>query len=365
MVDLNHIFLFLALVSPIAVLARGWSSREPNHSWRIAAIVVLAITVIALIFIRHEAGYIGAGAWLAFLFLPAMGLKRTTELAAHQKYKSARRLATALVCLHPSAELREEIRALRQLEERQRTGDISPPLKWGDVKFRGERPSLREARAVTVLILLNVFIFVCEFLIGAFVVNGANTVEGLGALIPGVVLHRHEYWRLVTALFLHANSPHLIFNMFALYVLGPPFERAIGSARFLSCYLLAGISSTAGVVVLWKLGIVTDLIDTRGHVYPLEVVGASGCIMGIVGAWAAFLIRDHRDPDVRRRLANIVFIVVVQVIFDKLTPQVSMAAHICGLIGGFVIGFLVTSGPVSSRTSGRSDTSWAGRSRTG
>ncbi|HJT81194.1 MAG TPA: hypothetical protein VJ719_08355, partial [Chthoniobacterales bacterium] len=116
-------------MSPIAVLARGWKSHDGQRSWRIAAGVVLGITLVALILIRHEAGYIGAGAWLALLFLPAMGLKRMTELAAHQQYKSARRLATVLLWVHPSAELREQIRALRHLEERQQAGDVSPPLK--------------------------------------------------------------------------------------------------------------------------------------------------------------------------------------------------------------------------------------------
>jgi rhomboid protease GluP len=157
----------------------------------------------------------------------------------------------------------------------------------------------------------------------------------LGALQPVLVLFGHEYWRLVASLFLHANSIHLLFNLFALYVIGPGFERAVGSLRFITCYLLSGICSTLGVVALWRIGLVADA----------EVVGASGCVMGIVGAWAAFLIRDHHIPEVRRRLLNIVTIVVIQTLFDLTTPKVSMSAHICGLIGGFLVGLAVVSWP--------------------
>ena len=353
--DLNHIFLFLALVSPIAVLARDWNSRQRQRSWRIAAAAVLGITVVALVLIRQEAGYIGAGAWLALLFLPAMGLKRMTELAAHQQYKSARRLATALLWLHPSADLREQIRTLRYLEERQRVGEVSPPLKWGDVKFRGERRSLRKSRAVLILVVINLFVFAVELMLGAGGTNEGIVLLRLGALQPTLVLFGHEYWRLVAALFLHAGVIHLLFNLFALYVLGPPFEKAIGSLRFVICYLGAGLCSTAGVIMLWRFG----------WIEYAEVVGASGCIMGIVGAWAAFLIRDHRDPFVRRRLANIAFIVVIQIVFDLTTPQISMAAHMCGLVGGFLIGLIVTRTATTAKGSGRPEASWAGRTRAG
>ena len=352
--DLNHIFLFLALVSPIAVLARAWRSRDGQRSWRIAAAVVLGVTVAALIVIRHEAGYIGAGAWLAFLFLPAMGLKRMTELAAHQRYKSARRLANALFWLHPSAELREQIRTLRYLEERQRVGEVSPPLKWGDVKFRRQRRGLRNSPAVAILVALNVLVFGAELIPGALGVNDKDILFRLGELHATRVLGDHEYWRLFTALFLHGNFVHLLLNLFALYILGPPFERAIGTLRFLVCYLGAGLCSTVGVVSLWHFG----------WIRYAEVVGASGCIMGMVGAWAAFLIRDHRDPQVRRRLLNILFIVVIQTVFDKFTPEISMAAHMCGLIGGFLIGLIITSTGFAKAADSR-DAPWIRRSRAG
>ena len=60
--------------------------------------------------------------------------------------------------------------------------------------------------------------------------------------------------------------------------------------------------------------------------------------MGVVGAWAGFLLRYRHLPLARRRLQNIVIIVVIQTIFDLSTPQISMSAHLCGLITGFILG---------------------------
>jgi rhomboid protease GluP len=63
--------------------------------------------------------------------------------------------------------------------------------------------------------------------------------------------------------------------------------------------------------------------------------------MGIVGAWAAFLIQHRHMPRAWERLRNIVLIIGIQIVFDLTTPQVSTAAHICGLVTGFGVGALV------------------------
>lgn len=344
MVDLNHIFLFLAVVSPLAVLARSWRYHAGDEGWRVAAIVVLAVTAIAWLIVRDQAGFIGLGAWFALLLLPAVGLKKMTELAANHDYRSAGKLAVFLRWLHPTKNLRGQIQMFRHFEARQRAGAL-PPAMEVHPSLRRDRRRLRGAPVVVSLILVNVFVFLVELRRGLTDQDlEGRVLFGLGALRPFQVLFGHEYWRLVAALFLHAGWAHLLFNLFALYVIGPGFERAIGSVRFIACYLLSGICSTTGIVMLYRLGIVRDVVDRQGHVHYLEVVGASGCVMGIVGAWAAFLIRDHRTPQVRRRLMNIVTIVVIQTMFDLTTPQVSMSAHLCGLIGGFLVGLALASG---------------------
>ena len=351
--DLNHIFLFLAVVSPLLVLARAWRPGGPYRGWRIAAVVVLAITGIAWILFRVGAGYIGGGAWFALLFLPAIGLRKMTEFAAQGDYKSARKLGVALQILHPSAELRGQVQVFRHLEFHQNDrGFFAPPPIPHEIA-RQDRPTsrltgsrfdqsagspsffyrhFRHAPAVLIFILLNAAAFLFEISFGDW--TDPEILHRIGALEPYAVVVQGQYWRLFTALFLHGGFAHLLFNLFALFVLGPPLERSIGGVRFTVCYLISGLASSAGVVVLTVMGIV--------HV--AQLVGASGCIMGIVGAWAGFLLRHRHAPHAKQRLANVVMIVAIQTAFDLSTPQVSMAAHLCGLIAGFFLGLILSPG---------------------
>src|SRR6266568_791647 len=104
----------------------------------------------------------------------------------------------------------------------------------------------------------------------------------------------------------------------------------------------------AALVVLAITGIAWILfrvaaLTVMGLVHVAQLVGASGCIMGIVGAWAGFLLRHRHAPHAKQRLANVVMIVAIQTAFDLSTPQVSMAAHLCGLIAGFFLGLMLAS----------------------
>jgi membrane associated rhomboid family serine protease len=325
-VDLNHILLFLALATPLLVLARTWRPGGIFRGWRIAAIIVLAITAIAWLFARDYAGYVGGGAWFMLLFLPMIGLRRASELAAQGRYRSAARVAKALKVLHPTAQLREEVEIFERLEAQHGPGvkiDLIESLP--ETIFR----RLRAAPAVTVLILINIAVFVIELLRHASA--DPIAMHPLGSLDVNAVIGEGEFWRLLTALFLHYGPVHLIVNLLALYVIGPPLEQIIGTIQFAVRYLLCGLGSTAGVVALTVTGIVR----------PALLVGASGSIMGIVGVWAGFLLRHRHTRQARQRLLNILMIIVIQVLFDIMTPQISTSAHLCGLITGFALGFAV------------------------
>jgi membrane associated rhomboid family serine protease len=331
--NLNHILLFLAIVSPLLALARAWRPGTPYHGWRFAALVVLATTGVAWFFWPDTAGYIGGSAWFFLLFLPAIGLRKMTQLATQGDYKSAANLGAALQILHPSGELRERIRVFRRLgsntELRRNFSSVPADHEMARSAWRDQ---LQNTPAVFILILINVLVFLFEMSAGDW--NDPEVLHRIGALEPYAVVVQKEYWRLFTALFLHGGFLHLGFNLFALYVLGPPLERAIGTMRFAACYLISGLASSAGVVALTVIGLVQ----------VAQVIGASGCIMGIVGAWAGFLLRHHHAPLARQRLANIGLIVAIQIAFDLSTPQISMAAHLCGLVAGFLLGLMLAPG---------------------
>jgi rhomboid protease GluP len=182
---------------------------------------------------------------------------------------------------------------------------------------------------VLLLIALNVIMFVAESVLGGS--TNPWTLHQLGALEFFSVFVRGEYWRLVTSLFLHFGPLHLLFNLYALFIIGPGLERAIGSFRFGFCYLLSGLGSSIGVLLL-------RLVRFSS---AEQLVGASGCVMGLVGVWAGLLLRHRHAPMAGRRLKNIVVIVAIQTAFDLSTPQISMAAHLSGLLSGLGLGLLL------------------------
>lgn len=328
--EINHILLFIALISPLLVLARAWRPGTPYPGWRVAAVIVLAVTAFAWLFWRSVSGYIGGCAWFVLLFIPAIGLRKMNELAAQGNYRSARKLGAAVQLVHPSSDLADQVRLLRHLESQANHPTAFRPIRTANKTAPPRRHSqLRNAPAVVILILLNVGSFLFEKSVGDW--NHPEVLHRMGALDADSVLAQGEYWRFFTALFLHAGLTHLLFNVFALYILGPPLERSIGTIRFAACYLVSGLASGAGVLALTVLRLTE----------PVQLVGASGCIMGIVGAWAGFLLRHRHAPYAKQRLANVVMIVMIQIAFDLATPQVSMAAHMWGLVAGFVLGLVL------------------------
>lgn len=334
MLDLNHIFLFIAAISPAILLAqtlRGAASPQ----WRGPAIVVLVITGAAWLIARPQAGYIGGGAWFVLLFAPATALRKSMELAQRGQFAKARRLLGWLRLLHPASGLREHGNVVSAFEIAHEQGRTIPPARQrGRSMFGRARVGLTPV--VAVFIVLNAAMFAAQIVFGGS--TNFVTLHRLGALEPNVVLANAEYWRLLTALFLHYGPAHLLVNLFALQFFGPTLEAAIGSLRFAACYLLSGIGSCAAITLMSRWGwLQTD-----------QLVGASAAVMGIVGAWAGSLIRDRHLPHNRRTLRMILLIVAIQSTFDILTPRVSMAAHLGGLTTGFLLGLLLT--PKASRS---------------
>ena len=280
--ELQHIFLFIAIASSSLIVAQSF--RAPASGPRLAALAVLVASGLGWLIARPVAGYIAAILWCSLLLLPAM-LRHRTRARHDPFYRTRSRAIT-----------------------------ISP--------------------VVLALILLNAAVFLIEILFGG--PENPLTLYRLGELDTISVLYGHQHWRLFTALFLHYGMVHLAFNMFALLVLGPPLERQIGAIAFAVCYLLSGLGSSISVVLLAKLRLLP----------PLELVGASGCVMGIVGAWGGFLLRNQNAPLARQRLRNVIVIVVMQIAFDLVTPNVSMSAHLGGLVTGFLLGLALRHQPV-------------------
>jgi rhomboid protease GluP len=136
-----------------------------------------------------------------------------------------------------------------------------------------------------------------------------------------------EYWRLLSAIFLHGGIAHLLMNGFSLYVVGPDTERVYGTWRFLGVYLLSGL---AGSVLSYSFS-------------PNPSVGASGAIFGLVGALIMFfyITRQILGEFGRSQVQGLAAILLINLAFGFTSPGIDNLGHIGGLLGGMVAGWIL------------------------
>jgi membrane associated rhomboid family serine protease len=142
---------------------------------------------------------------------------------------------------------------------------------------------------------------------------------GSNKFLPGYgdIAHDHQWWRLVTSMFLHENIVHIAFNMFALYVIGTPVEQYLGKPRYIGLYFVSGLAGSAGALL-------------QAPFTP--ELGASGAIFGILGA---MLIIEWQ---VTGRLAgNAMTWIVINLVISFAIPNISWGGHVGGLIGGILV----------------------------
>lgn len=135
-----------------------------------------------------------------------------------------------------------------------------------------------------------------------------------------------EWWRIVTPIFLHVGFMHILFNMWALWVLGPQIERGVGTWPFVGAYLA---SAAMGGAFAYLMGGPQDI-----------AVGASGAIFGLFGIWANFAVRRRRTAQGRFLLQQIGFLLLLNAALPFIVGGIAWQAHLGGLIAGFIIGEL-------------------------
>ena len=202
--------------------------------------------------------------------------------------------------------------------------------------------AFRTAHATKILIAANLLVFVVEGFAGGS--ENVETLLRLGALDPEAV-KAGEWWRLLMASFLHMGPLHLASNMLGLYILGPYVELSLGTTRFAVLYFVATIGSMAYC-----------FIDMAIENADAMLVGASGAIMALVGAVGALLMRGWQSERSRlalRKLNLILVIIVAQLTFDTFTPQISIKAHVSGLVIGFLVAILMRRRPDGDAKSAR------------
>ncbi|MFE9689705.1 rhomboid family intramembrane serine protease [Micromonospora sp. NPDC005806] len=168
--------------------------------------------------------------------------------------------------------------------------------------------------------------------------SGSTPLTNWGSVLGLAVLPDHtiggvaegQWYRLVTAMFLHYGLPHLLLNMWGLWVLGRTLEAVLGPLRFLALYLIAGLGGNVAIYLFSP---------------PYQTsAGASTAIFGLFAAIFVIMRRLGRDT------SAIVPILVINLIFTFTVPHISIAGHLGGLVTGAVMALVLAYAPRMRRT---------------
>jgi rhomboid protease GluP len=187
------------------------------------------------------------------------------------------------------------------------------------------------ARYTTVVILLiNTALFAAMLFRGSISAGGMDlsidgrTLVDFGAKFGPYIVYRSEWWRLVTAGFLHGGILHILMNSWVLFDLGAQVEETYGTARYLVFYFVSTIT-----------GFLASLYWSPNT----PSIGASAALCGLIGAMIAMGIRDrssYGDAIKRDYIRWFIYILI----FGIFVGGIDNAAHIGGLAGGFAIGYI-------------------------
>jgi len=186
------------------------------------------------------------------------------------------------------------------------------------------RPNPR--RVTTSLIGVNSVLYALTWLSGDAVLREFGLI--------GVAVAAGEWWRLLTAPFLHVGLWHLGLNMFALWVLGGVLEPLLGRGRFLVIYLMSALGGAVASYAFSNPGSIS--------------VGASGAVFGLLGGLLVALRRLNRD------VSGVVALLLINVALGFVFPNIDWRAH----LGGLVVGALVTAAFVYAPARYRTAVGW-------
>lgn len=177
-----------------------------------------------------------------------------------------------------------------------------------------------------ILIALNVVIFLYLEIAGSS--QDILFMAESGAVFAPAVIYEKEYYRLLTAMFMHFGIDHIINNMIVLFALGDNLERALGHVKYLILYLVCGVGSN----------LISMLIS--GPDSMIISAGASGAVFGVVGGLvSAVLVNKGRLEELSLR--QLAIMVALSLYLGFTESGVDNVAHIAGLLLGILFGIIL------------------------
>ncbi len=206
--------------------------------------------------------------------------------------------------------------------------------KEAEALFKSNKPII-----TYILIGMNLLVFLLMYIFGAGSEN-IGTLLKFGALSKPHIIINNEYYRIFTSAFLHIGFLHLLFNMYALNAIGTQVENYFGKKKYLIIYFVSILISSLLSLVITPIGIIS--------------AGASGAIFGLFGAllYFGYNYRAYFGNVILRQLLPII---IINLLIGFMSQGINNAAHIGGLVGGFLVSYatgLKTKSSKSERTSG-------------
>ena len=167
-----------------------------------------------------------------------------------------------------------------------------------------------------------------------------NVYQGIeaGGFNPILVIEWKQFYRLITANFIHFGLMHIFCNAYSLYNLGMVMERIIGQKKYLLVIVVSMLSTTVIPLLLYFI---------NGAGYNSIMGGVSGVIFGLIGSLLALALLYK---DVYMYLfKQIASSVILMLILSFMLPSISLTGHIVGMIGGFVVTWIIEKGDLSKR----------------
>jgi len=192
-----------------------------------------------------------------------------------------------------------------------------PRTQFGARVTQGERP-------VVTLTIIGIAV-------AAWLLQRVSPSVGLD-LDFAPALARSEPWRFLTAAFLHGPIYHILFNMYALWIVGQYLEPLLGRLRFAILYLVCAIGGSVGYLLL-----TSPQVDVASGSYSwTATVGASGAVFGLFGAM--LVLNRHLG----RSSAGIVTIILINGVIGFIYPGIAWQAHLGGLVTGIAMALVIT-----------------------
>lgn len=177
------------------------------------------------------------------------------------------------------------------------------------------------------LLIINIVVYFFLEFIGN--TENAGFLLKYGAVYVPNVVYGHEYYRLLTAVFLHFGIDHLVNNMIVLFVLGDNLERALGHVKYLIFYLLCGVGAN----------ICSIFSELHSESFAVSA-GASGAIFGVIGGLLyAVAVNKGQLEDLSTR--QLVFMIVLSLYLGFTSSGVNNVAHVTGLCIGVMLAMIL------------------------